>query len=337
MVDDTVTWSSNWLSGIDDDAPISEISIPGTHDTGARYGDGYQCQWFSIIQQLNLGIRFLDIRCNFKVAAVTGLRKQLYFPIYHGEAEQYILFEEVQAQCISFLQANPSEFILMNVQMNEEGNGDAFGQTFLRLTAPYLEKYWYLGDGLVRNDDGQLISEIPTKKQCAGRIVLIRGFDPKSKVSWDKPVSSTAPDDDRLSGFGLEWNGIGTNGESENLIFKTQNNWSQTTLSAKADLVRLYLREADKWATDRPSHIVINFASMAEVDTQERIAAVINPQLQAFVRSLDIHRVLGIIPIDFIGNTGFDDNSLENLIISHQIHQKDGFSYGGLAPWLLRL
>ncbi len=65
MTQITTTWSTNWMSAINGSAKISEISIPGTHDSCARHDTiRSQCQWFSIIQQLNRGIRFIIWRIN---------------------------------------------------------------------------------------------------------------------------------------------------------------------------------------------------------------------------------------------------------------------------------
>lgn len=41
-----------------------------------------------------------------------------------------------------------------------------------------------------------------------------------------------------------------------------------------------------------------------------------------------------MIPIDFIGNTGDGQQSLENLIIEHQAHQDPACSYAGTPGWL---
>ena len=100
------TWSNNWMSGIKNGTKLSEVSIPGTHESCARFGgSASQCQWFSITQQLNRGIRFLDVRCKYQAGGDSGRKQNIYFPIYHGvgdvvTASQNILFEEVQAQLI---------------------------------------------------------------------------------------------------------------------------------------------------------------------------------------------------------------------------------------------
>ena len=54
-----------WMSYIHDDTKISDISIPGTHDSGATHSIfdvAGKCQDLSIKQQLRVGVRFFDLR-----------------------------------------------------------------------------------------------------------------------------------------------------------------------------------------------------------------------------------------------------------------------------------
>lgn len=54
---------ANWMSGVADCTPIAQSSIPGSHESCALYGGGStQCQSLTIRQQLDNGVRFLDVR-----------------------------------------------------------------------------------------------------------------------------------------------------------------------------------------------------------------------------------------------------------------------------------
>src|SRR5262245_40310359 len=77
------TSNPNWMAAVKDETPISKLSIPGTHETMARYGviplppglpapvfpplsfldDMVICQSMSLEDQLISGVRVLDIRC----------------------------------------------------------------------------------------------------------------------------------------------------------------------------------------------------------------------------------------------------------------------------------
>ena len=54
-----------WLSKVNDSKLITEMSIPGTHDSGATHSFfdvAGKCQDLSIKTQLKIGVRFFDIR-----------------------------------------------------------------------------------------------------------------------------------------------------------------------------------------------------------------------------------------------------------------------------------
>ena len=60
-----VSGAGDWMAALPDDRPISEIVVPGTHDSAsmnAQLGFITKCQALSIAQQLNIGARYLDIR-----------------------------------------------------------------------------------------------------------------------------------------------------------------------------------------------------------------------------------------------------------------------------------
>ena len=77
----------NWMSSLPDSRPLSQLSIPGTHDTMARYGgDIAQTQSMTLSMQLQAGVRALDIRCRHINNA---------FAIHHGLIYQNANFDDV--------------------------------------------------------------------------------------------------------------------------------------------------------------------------------------------------------------------------------------------------
>lgn len=160
---------SDWMALFSDDTPISVLSIPGTHDTctytqGDLVGAGYvKTQERSIVDQLDNGIRFLDIRCRL---IGNG------FAIHHGPVFLGMTFQDVINDCKSFLQAHLTETILMDVghEYEDQDSTLSFHQVFLNYynANRYLDgnrDLWYLG------------TTIPTLGQVRGKIVLIRSFD----------------------------------------------------------------------------------------------------------------------------------------------------------------
>ena len=91
---------TSWMGGLPDERPISEFTIPGTHDSCARSNIPFvRTQYLSISQQLALGIRFFDLR----------LRRhkdgKLY--CYHGGIPigmpKYLSFDSVMESIWKFL------------------------------------------------------------------------------------------------------------------------------------------------------------------------------------------------------------------------------------------
>ena len=85
-----------------------------------------QCQNLSINDQLQAGVRFLDIRCH---------RQNDCFAIYHGTFYEGQLFDDVLRTCVAFLAKDTTETIIMSVQ-DEGGGGNctrSFEETFLFL------------------------------------------------------------------------------------------------------------------------------------------------------------------------------------------------------------
>lgn len=161
-VGDTDIAANAWMASIDDSAYISEISIPGTHDTGALYepvAPSAKCQTYTIKDQLNMGVRFLDMRCNISLGK---------FEIVHGVVYQGQTFDEVLDICYDFLEANPTETIVMSVKHGVDIGSEA---RFTKVLKKYIlknEKMWYTEDA------------IPTLGEARGKIVLFNRFDGES-------------------------------------------------------------------------------------------------------------------------------------------------------------
>ena len=150
---------SNWMSSASGDLPLTRFSIPGTHDAGALYeplSGTTKCQNLTLTEQLNAGVRFLDIRCRH---VNNG------FLIHHGLVYQKINFDDVLHVVTGFLTNNPTETVIMSVkeEYDPKGNTRTFEATF---------------DSYVAKSPGKwlLTSNIPTLDQARGKIVLFRRF-----------------------------------------------------------------------------------------------------------------------------------------------------------------
>lgn len=124
-----------WMARLPDEASLAALSLPGTHNTCARFGGPLaQCQTWTLADQLAAGVRVLDIRCRH-------LRDD--FRIHHGLIDQRTTFAAVQATCLAFLRANPTECLVLMVksEYRPRDNTRPFAATFRALTAPYADRW----------------------------------------------------------------------------------------------------------------------------------------------------------------------------------------------------
>jgi len=145
----------NWMSKLNDKTSIADLCILGTHNSvGFFGGDSVQTQSWALDKQLRAGIRALDIHVRHSVDDLL---------VYYGPAFQQISYNDVENICIDFLRENPSEFVLVNVQKQEE-DVEPHSRTFyneLKYRADQKSMYYWRANSM------------PTVGQVRGRIVLL--------------------------------------------------------------------------------------------------------------------------------------------------------------------
>lgn len=102
-----------WMSYIHDDTKISDISIPGTHDSGATHSIfdvSGKCQDLSVKQQLRVGVRFFDLRLQL-------VNDEL--KIVHSFVKQNLSFKKVLKDLSKFIKEYNSEFIIISLKKEE--------------------------------------------------------------------------------------------------------------------------------------------------------------------------------------------------------------------------
>jgi 1-phosphatidylinositol phosphodiesterase len=107
---------NNWMGLIGGVNPnITKMAIPGTHDSATgTYNGGIpmvKCQHRTITDQLNLGVRALDIR--------VGTDSHGVVQTYHGSSVQ-VTFNSVLTDINNFLGLNGNEFVILMLK-NEHG------------------------------------------------------------------------------------------------------------------------------------------------------------------------------------------------------------------------
>jgi 1-phosphatidylinositol phosphodiesterase len=153
---------ANWMSGVPGDLYVSQLSIPGSHESGATsepFPGTAQCQNMDIASQLNSGTRYFDIRCE-----CDGTYPNASFEIHHGIVWMgYGFGAGVVNPVIVFLQNHPTETVILQIKEENSSVGNAFASTLEQYIANYPSR-WYTS------------SSIPKLQDVRGKIVLVRRF-----------------------------------------------------------------------------------------------------------------------------------------------------------------
>ncbi|MDG1890983.1 MAG: phosphatidylinositol-specific phospholipase C [Verrucomicrobiota bacterium] len=159
----------DWMAALPDHKTLADYSLPGTHNTCALY-NGYafgfaKCQSWTLKEQLQRGIRFLDIRCRH-------MRDTLQ--IYHGPIRQRMSFANVLDTCVSFLQENPTECIVISIKEEHHATGNSrdFKTTFLADVIRGGKDLW------------RIQSTIPQLKAVRGKWVLVDRVGDLGGIPW---------------------------------------------------------------------------------------------------------------------------------------------------------
>ncbi|XP_026858143.2 1-phosphatidylinositol phosphodiesterase [Electrophorus electricus] len=157
--DDTPTpefLQPSWMANIPDNRPLCEVTIPGTHNSMALYG-GFlaQCNSWPLAQQLQAGVRFLDVRVRHIQGNLT---------IYHGVLYQWAHFGEVLEDVAAFLKQNPTETVLMRLREELSETRDIY-----RAVVTYVHQYAHW-DLLWHS---QLM---PTMGEARGKLIILQDF-----------------------------------------------------------------------------------------------------------------------------------------------------------------
>lgn len=161
---------TDWMAGIPDSTLLSYMSIPGTHDS-CTYKNLYPFVWpwvttqvWDIHEQLNNGIRFLDLRCGPYSDGNLGM--------YHGNYDLEVSLLDVLSACKVFLDVHPLETILVRIKKEGPGISDNdFLEKFNENIKDYKSYIW-------------MGNEIPEIGHVRSKIVIISQVSGLSGLSW---------------------------------------------------------------------------------------------------------------------------------------------------------
>ena len=174
---------ADWLGGIEDTTLLRNVSLPGSHDTMALYSIADlagQCQTLSLNEQLNLGVRFLDIRLKEDHNSLKAV---------HGFIDQKASFKDISKTVSSFLDKHPTEFIIMSIK--EEANPSNSDISFEQALLKEMESPKFLKG----------MSTLPTYvSDIRGKVLLLSRYKGSSigipaYDGWADSTSFTLPND----------------------------------------------------------------------------------------------------------------------------------------------
>ena len=150
----------NWMSFLNNEAELKDLTIPGTHESCALHGIFFAInQTWSLENQLNAGIRFFD------------LRMRLYYNTlraHHGMINQKIYLSEILYIFSKFLKKYPSEFILMSIQ--KEYKDKKSNRTIEEVYNDYIKNY----KDIIINYNENLYNE--KVENLRGKIIFFNAF-----------------------------------------------------------------------------------------------------------------------------------------------------------------
>ncbi|MFI1265611.1 MULTISPECIES: phosphatidylinositol-specific phospholipase C [Streptomyces] len=171
----------DWMSRLPDESALTDLSIPGTHDTMARAVTPIaETQKSDLPQQLRSGIRALDIRLRH-IGDV--------FTIHHGMVYLNKNFTQVLQETANFLKEHPRETVLMRLQQEhtEENVTRSFEQTLKWYVERNPETAGIMRQHLWRPKS--VNDAFPRLGDTRGKIIFLQNFYSSEDfgLRWSRP------------------------------------------------------------------------------------------------------------------------------------------------------
>lgn len=169
------SYADEWMAGIPDDALLSSVNIPATHDTGTAgvVEDAIpgvsitSCQNFYYDEQLNMGARSFDIRGNATKDDASAADVKI---VHGGELWQCqekdgsdLTLQSILNTSLGFLEKHKSETVILTVKP-DAGSTVGLEHAVAEFIKSNEEKVYCGGD-------------IPSMKEARGKIVFLRRFN----------------------------------------------------------------------------------------------------------------------------------------------------------------
>ncbi|KUI52453.1 1-phosphatidylinositol phosphodiesterase [Cytospora mali] len=269
----------SWMRELRDEYPLSMLSIPGTHNSPTCYValPSVRCQAVGVREQLDNGVRFLDVRVSVNKGDDDLALVHSVFPVALTGTRYFAgLLKELYA----FLDANPSETILMSVKREGTGRGSD------RHLSQHLFKRYCGG---VNAERWFTKPRIPSLGEARGKIVLIRRFNNHDALQ----------DEHGGTGWGIDaaaWPDNCADGTVDSGLIRVQDFYTvgqSHNIEKKTEMARMHLEKACQQTFAEfiaapapgtsPLPLFVNFLSASNFFNAscwpEKIAAKVNPSI----------------------------------------------------------
>ncbi|KAF7311951.1 PLC-like phosphodiesterase [Mycena indigotica] len=164
---------SSWMAHLSDSLLLSQLSIPGSHDSASVTIVPFTAtQDLSITDQLSMGIRFFDLRCTI----VDNVLE-----MYHGSIPLGTFLSDILGEIYSFIgNAGSSEAIIVSIKQDHDpvDSNVPFDLAVLRLLQQNGQ-FWNLG------------ATIPTLGTVRGKIQLVRRYSSTTSPETSIGIAAT--------------------------------------------------------------------------------------------------------------------------------------------------
>ena len=171
-----------WMKNVDDSTSLREINMPGSHDTMALYSIGNlagQCQSLPLYDQLELGVRFLDIRLQEDHNTLKAV---------HGFVDQRASFASITKTIEKYLDEYPTEFLIMSIK--EEATAKNSTISFEDSLKTYLTSDIYLKGSDIPTNLGEVRGKVMLLSRYANSTIGVPAFN-----GWQDSTSFTLSND----------------------------------------------------------------------------------------------------------------------------------------------
>ena len=198
---------ANWMSLLPDDRYLSELNIPGTHDSATANVEGswnasynkVACQKYFIEQQLYAGVRALDLRTRWHGDDMVMVHGDfICHTPDHNNRSKNKTFRSVLDTVINYLDKHPTETVIATLKI-DSGNEDkgrlALVNILNEYTTNYPDRFYCWTETAFPNTlvAAQNRMTSPTLGQARGKIVLMTRVD-MSGAGESSLYSYTGPD-----------------------------------------------------------------------------------------------------------------------------------------------